>query len=113
MGDLTKCKSSEERGLSVAGAAGEAGAEAGDARDWVCGEAPATIISGTEIWRIALPEGFFRRILRSPWAYSNSSRLCSVMKRRSCSICSISVFANAELAADLEGFLGFMPVKSL
>ena len=33
------------------------------------------------------PDGFLSRIFKSPWEYSNSSRLCSFMNRRSCSMC--------------------------
>src|SRR5713226_10252273 len=56
-------------------------------------------------------EGLRSRMRRSPLEYSNSSRLCSVMKRRSCSICSISGLANDGL--DFEGFFCFMPVLEL
>src|SRR5256885_15377650 len=112
MGDLTKCKSSEERAPSRAGGAGDGPGEPTDGE--VNGEAdPATIISGSVTCLGPTPEGFFKRIFKSPWEYSNSSRLCSVMKRSSCSICSISGFANGELAAGFEGFLGFMPLLDL
>src|SRR5260370_20338180 len=108
MGDFTKCNSSVERPLAGAGeGADPAGAEPGKARDSV---AAATIISGVEFRSMAtaFADGFFRRIFRSPCAYSNSSKLCSVMKRSSCSICWISVFAKRDSAAVLQGFFGFM-----
>src|SRR5260370_2000592 len=108
MGDFTKCNSSVERPLSGAGEGAEpAGAEPGKARDSV---AAATIISGVEFRSMAtaFADGFFSRIFRSPCAYSNSSKLCSVMKRSSCSICWISVFAKRDSADVLEGFFGFM-----
>lgn len=66
---------------------------------------------------LTLPEppgdGFFRRILKSPLAYSNSSRLCSVMKRSNCSICCISGLESVASEAGFEGFLGFMPLSNL
>src|SRR5258708_19968635 len=108
MGDFTKCNSSVERPLSGAGeGADPAGAEPGKARDSV---GAATIISGVEFRSMvtAFVDGFFSRIFRSPCAYSNSSKLCSVMKRSSCSICWISVFAKRDSADVLEGFFGFM-----
>src|SRR5262249_47159245 len=49
----------------------------------------------------------------SPREYSNSSRLCSLIKRMSCSNCSISGFASDGLVAFLAGFLDFMPVSDL
>src|SRR5579863_7085640 len=58
-----------------------------------------------------LVDGFLSRMRKSPLEYSNSSRLCSPMKRRSCSICSISGFANEPLG--FEGFLRFMPLSKL
>src|SRR5277367_5877469 len=72
------------------------------------------MISGTPIDRpyIGTPaEGFFSRIFRSPREYSNSSRLCSLIKRRSCSICWTSGLAMEELSDDFEGCFRFMPVK--
>src|SRR5216684_259623 len=107
MGDLTKCRSSVERPSAGAGT------PPADA----CGAStePGTIISGAAITRGAAtttPAEVLRsRICRSPLEYSNSSRLCSVMNWKSCSICSISGLANDGL--DLLGFLRFMPVLDL
>src|SRR6266852_1832366 len=107
MGDLTRCRSSVERPSAGAGT------PPADA----CGASiePGTIISGAAITRGAATttpaEGLRSRIRRSPLEYSNSSRLCSVMKRRSCSICSISGLAND--GGHFEGFFCFMPVLEL
>src|SRR6267143_5605889 len=104
MGDLMRCKSSLERPSEGAVAAPETAC--GPSRD------PGTMISGMAMARgpaMRTPaEGLRNRIRRSPLEYSNSSRLCSVMKRRSCSICSISGLAND--GVDFEGFFCFMPV---
>src|SRR5271170_6968798 len=112
MGDLTRCRSSVALGSAAAGVLGEAAAG-------LSGTTPGTIISGTPIDReyMGTPvEGFFSRIFRSPREYSNSSRLCSVIKRRSCSICWTSGLAMDDASAAFEGRLGcfrFMPVLKL
>src|SRR4029077_4363821 len=109
MGDLTKCKSSVARGSGVAGALWEEGACLSDA-------APGTRISGTPMGRvyIGMPaDGFFNLIFRSPREYSNSSKLCSLIKRRSCSICWTSGLAMEELSAGFEGCFRFIPVSTL
>src|SRR5579884_2505658 len=110
MGDLTKCSPSVGRASAAAPAgfsgAGSSGAGAG---------APVTMISGIGAFRVIMPlaEGFFSRIRRSPLEYSNSSRLCSFIFCRSCSICWISGLAMDGLLLDFEGFLGFIPVSEL
>src|ERR1700676_212165 len=107
MGDFTKCISSVERPLSGAGVGTEAaGAEPAKVRDSV---AVATIISGMEARVMAPADGFFSRIRKSPCEYSNSSRLCSLMKRSNCSICPISGLANDGLPLAFDRFLLFMP----
>src|SRR5437868_11245302 len=111
MGDFTKCRSSADRdsgaGAGAEGTAGAGGAAAG----------PGTMISGAANIRCPATEtagdGFFNRIRKSPREYSNSSRLCSLMTCRSCSMCSSSVLANFEFALGAEGFLGLMPVLNL
>src|ERR1700687_5342027 len=107
MGDLTKCRSSLDRAsLDPAAAALEL---------WPASPEPVSMVSEAALPRgaaTAAPiKGFRRRIRRSPLEYSNSSRLCSVMNCKSCSICWISGLANAE--PDFEGFLRFMPVLDL
>src|SRR5260370_12723166 len=107
MGDLTRYKSSLER---PSAAPGTLSAEVSG----FCTE-PGTIISGAATAReaptTAPADGLRSRMLRSPREYSNSSRLCSVMNWRSCSICWISGLANDGL--DFVGFLRFMPVLNL
>src|SRR5277367_4608559 len=101
--------SSVARGSAAEGAPDEAAAG-------LSGTAPGTMISGTPIDReyIGTPaDGFFNLIFRSPREYSNSSRLCSLIKRRSCSICWTSGLAIEELSAAFEGCLRFMPVLEL
>src|SRR5579859_563345 len=74
------------------------------------------MISGAPMDRgiIGMPtEGFFSRIRRSPLEYSNSSRLCSLMKRSNCSICWTSGLSIVELSFTFEGCLRFMPVSEL
>src|ERR1700721_3803894 len=74
------------------------------------------MISGSPMGReyIGTPEdGFFNLIRRSPREYSNSSRLCSLIKRRSCSICWTSGLAMEEPSAGFEGCFRFMPVSKL
>src|SRR5580693_1420806 len=58
-------------------------------------------------------DGFFSLIRKSPREYSNSSRLCSLIKRRSCSICWTSGLAMEELSFAFEGCFRFMPVSKL
>src|SRR5271170_7937057 len=109
MGDLTRCRSSVALGSAAAGVLGEAAAG-------LSGTTPGTIISGTPIDReyMGTPaDGFFSRIFRSPREYSNSSRLCSLIKQRSCSICWTSGLAMEELSTAFEGCFRFMPVSEL
>src|SRR6266446_6808771 len=78
--------------------------------------AAGMIISGAEIALCAttmFADGFRSRIRRSPREYSNSSKLCSVINRRSCSICCTSGLAIDWLFLGFEGCLGFMPVSEL
>src|SRR5207342_3281772 len=95
---------------SITGAAEDAvGADAALPDGFV---APATIISGADIARVVVmaapDDGFFSLIRKSPREYSNSSRLCSAMVFRSCSIWSISGLTDGPLADDFEGFLRFI-----
>src|ERR1700674_4089425 len=103
MGDLTRCKSSVDRASEAAAA--------DSVEHRLLSSEPGTIISGADTDRTATrapAEGFRKRMRKSPREYSNSSRLCSLMNRRSCSIFWISGLANDGL--DFEGFLRFMPV---
>jgi hypothetical protein len=72
------------------------------------------MISGASMALVAAPaKGLLRRILKSPCEYSNSSRLCSVIKRSNCSICWMSGFAKVGLAVGFGDFLCFMPLLDL
>src|ERR1700739_2887335 len=74
--------------------------------------APATMISGRAFDLAAVNtvpgEGFFNRMRRSPREYSNSSRLCSAMVFRSCSIWSMSGPAGDPPPLDFTPFLRFI-----
>src|SRR5262249_9449220 len=98
MGDFTRWRSSDARDST--------GEEVGAAAAGAAGAAPATIISGSETILGAasttFAEGFLMRIRKSLREYSNSSRLCSDIVRRICSICSNSGGAAFLVSADFE-----------
>src|SRR5664279_4293173 len=107
MGDFTRCRSSPPRTSAVASdpaVVSPAGTSA--AGTMISAACLGAAISGAAL-------GFLSRIFRSPLEYSNSSRLCSLMKRSNCSICPISGVANDELALDFDGFFRFMPLSDL
>src|SRR5215469_2783016 len=113
MGDLTRNRSSPPLTSASAAAAPPLCVPAvpGPAGD-AAGTAPGTMISAEGLGAattVAVP-GFFSRMRKSPREYSNSSRLCSLMKRSNCSICPISGLANDPLSVVFDGFFRFMPI---